>query len=105
LLTSIKEQPACPALPIQPKLSAWIGGRCAETSRHASPASALAEDRLLDHRLLKNGGDDLQFAAAVRSGLEIDLESEASAMTDLYSSCVAAKTRLSNLVQLSRTGR
>ena len=37
--------------------------------------------------------------------LHVDLESEASAKTNLYSSYVAAKTRLSSLAQLSRTGR
>ncbi len=35
---------------------------------------------------------------------EVDLESEASAKTNLYSSYVAAKTRLSSRAQLSRTG-
>jgi hypothetical protein len=60
---------------------------------------------LLDHRLLKNRGDDLQLAAAVRAVLQVDLESEASAKTNLYPSYVAAKTRLRSLAQLRRTGR
>ena len=36
---------------------------------------------------------------------QVELESEASAKTDLYSSYVAAETRLSSFAQLSRTGR
>jgi hypothetical protein len=43
---------------------------------------------LLDHRPLK----DAEFpAAAVRAVLHVDVESEASAQTNLYSSYVAAK--------------
>ena len=49
--------------------------------------------------------DDLQLTAAVRAVLQVQLESEASAKTNLYSSYVVAKTRLSSLAQLSRTGR
>jgi len=60
---------------------------------------------LLDQLLLEDGGDDLQLAAEVRAVRQVDLESEASAQTNLYSSYVGAKTRLSNLAQLSRTGR
>jgi hypothetical protein len=45
------------------------------------------------------------LAAEVRAVRQVDLESEASAQTSLYSSYVGAKTRLSNLAQLSRTGR
>ena len=60
---------------------------------------------LLDDRLLQDRRDDLQLAAAVRAVLQVDLESEASAKTNLYSSYVAAKTRLSSRAQLSRTGR
>ena len=48
--------------------------------------------------------DDLQLAAAVRAVLEVEVESEASAQTNLYSSYVVAKTRLSSFAQLSRTG-
>ena len=60
---------------------------------------------LLDHWLFEDRRDDLQFAAAVRAVFQVDLESEASAKTNLYSSYVVAKTRLSNLAPLSRTGR
>jgi len=60
---------------------------------------------LLDHWLLNDRRDDLQLGAAIRAMRHVDLESEASAQTDLYSSCVAAKTHLSSLAQLSRTGR
>ena len=66
---------------------------------------AQVREDLLDHRRFQDGGDDLQLAAAVRAVLQVDLESEASAKTYLYSSYVAAKTRLSSLAQLSRTGR
>ena len=48
--------------------------------------------------------DDLQLAAAVRAVRQVEIESEASAQTNLYSSYVVAKTRLSSLAQLSRTG-
>ena len=65
--------------------------------------SQVPED-LLDHRLFRDRRDDLQLAAAVRAARQVDLESEASAKTNLYSSYVAAKTRLSSLAQLSRTG-
>ena len=58
----------------------------------------------LDHWRLDNGRNDLELAAAVRAVLEVDLESEASAKTNLYSSYVAAKTRLSSRAQLSRAG-
>jgi len=60
---------------------------------------------LLDHWLLNDRRDDLQLGAAVRAMRHVDLESEASAQTDLYSIYVAAKTHLSSLAQLSRTGR
>jgi hypothetical protein len=60
---------------------------------------------LLDYRLFEDRRDDLQLAAAVRAMRHVDLESEASAKTYLYSSYVAAKTCLSSLAQLSRTGR
>ena len=50
----------------------------------------------LDHRRFENGRNDLQLATAVWAVFEVDLESEASAKTNLYSSYVAAKTRLSN---------
>ena len=60
---------------------------------------------LLDHRLRKDRRDDLQLTAAVRAVLQVQLESEASAKTNLYSSYVVAKTRLSSLAQLTRTGR
>ena len=49
----------------------------------------------LDHRRLDNGRNDLELAAAVRAVLAVELKSEASAKTNLYSSFVAAKTRLS----------
>ena len=58
----------------------------------------------LDHLRLHDRSDDLQLTAAVRAVFQINLESEASAKTNLYSSYVAAKTRLSSLAQLSRTG-
>ena len=60
---------------------------------------------LLDHRLLKDRRDDLQLAAAVRAVLQLEIESDASAKTNLYSSDVVAKTRLSSLAQIRRTGR
>jgi len=74
---------------------------------HASTVGLQTEVRedLLDHRLLQDRRDDLQLAAAVRAVRHVDLESEASAKTNLYPSYVAAKTRLSSLAQLSRTGR
>ena len=56
-------------------------------------------------RLLENRRDDLQLGAAIRAVLQVNLESEASAQTNLYPSYVAAKTRLSSFAQLSRTGR
>jgi len=59
----------------------------------------------LDYRRFEGGGDDLELAAAVRAVLDIDLESEASAKTNLYSSYVVAKTRLSSRAQLMRSGR
>jgi len=65
----------------------------------------VAED-LLDHRPLEDGRDDLELpVATVRAALHVDVESEASAKTDLYSSYVAAKTRLSSRAQLIRCGR
>jgi hypothetical protein len=61
---------------------------------------------LLDHRPLEDGRDDLQLrGAAVRAVPHVDVESEASAKTNLYSSYVAAKTRLSSRAQLMRFGR
>jgi hypothetical protein len=53
----------------------------------------------------QDGRDDLQHTAAVRAVRQVDLESEASAQTNLYPSYVVAKTRLSSLAQFSRTGR
>ena len=41
---------------------------------------------LLDHRLFLDRRDDLQLAAAVRAVLQVEVESEASAQTNLYSS-------------------
>ena len=75
-----------------------------ERARRPGPQTQVRED-LLDHRLLKDRHDDLQLATAVRAVFQVDLESEASAKTNLYPSYVAAKTRLSSLTQLSRTGR
>ncbi len=60
---------------------------------------------LLDHRLLQDRRNDLQLAAAVRAVLQLEIESAALAKTNLYSSYVVAKTRLSSLAQLRRTGR
>ena len=57
--------------------------------------SQVRED-LLDHRLLQDCRNDLQLAAAVRAVLQVEVESGASAKTNLYSSYVAAKTRLSS---------
>ena len=74
------------------------------TRRCPGLQSQVPED-LLDHRLFQDRRDDLQLAAAVRAVLQVDLESAASAKTNLYSSYVAANTRLSSLAQLSRTGR
>ena len=45
---------------------------------------------LLDYRLFQIREDDLHFAAAVLAVLQVDLESEASAQTNLYPSYVAA---------------
>ena len=45
--------------------------------------SQVREDPL-DHRRFEDGRDDLQLAAAVRAVLQVDLESEASAQTNLY---------------------
>ena len=59
----------------------------------------------LDHRRFDDGRNDLQLATAVRAVLQVDLESEASAKTNLYPSYVAAKTRSSNRAQLRRAGR
>jgi len=78
--------------------------------RRRAPASTVGlqtkvREDLLDHRLLQDRRDDLQLAPAVRAVLHVDLESEASAKTYLYSSYVAVETRLSSLAQLSRTGR
>ena len=60
---------------------------------------------LLDHRLLQDGRNDLQLGAAVRAVLQVEVESEASAQTNFYSSYVVAKTRMSSLAQLSRSWR
>jgi len=65
--------------------------------------SEVREDPLY-HGCLQDGGNDLELAAAVRAVLQVDLESEASAKTNLYSSYVVAKTRLSSRAQLMRTG-
>ena len=54
---------------------------------------------------LQDRGDDLQLAATVQAALQIALESEASAKTDLYSLHVLTDTRSSSLPRLSRTGR
>ena len=59
----------------------------------------------LDYRRFEDGGDDLELATAVRAVLDVDLESEASAKTNLYSSYVVAKTHLSSRAQLMRAGR
>ena len=64
----------------------------------------VSED-LLDHQVLHDRRDDLQLATAVRAVRHVDLESAASAKTNLYLSYVAAKTCFSSLAQLSRTGR
>ena len=47
----------------------------------------------LDHRRFENGRDDLDLPTAVRAVLHINLESEASAKTNLYPGYVAAKDR------------
>ena len=62
------------------------------TRRCPGLQSQVPED-LLDHRLFQDRRDDLQLAAAVRAVLQVDLESAASAKTNLYSSHVAAKFR------------
>lgn len=49
--------------------------------------------------------DDLQLAAAVGAVFQVDLESEASAKANFYSSHAVAKTLLSSLAQLRRMGR
>ena len=72
--------------------------------RRSGLQTQVGED-LLDHRLFQDRSDDLQLAAAVRAVLQVEIESEASAKSNLYPSYVAAKTRLSSLAQLSRTGR
>ena len=74
-------------------------------SRRCARLQPQVREDLLDHRLRKDRRDDLQLAAAVRAVLQVQLESEASVKTNLYSSYVVAKTRLSSLAQLSRTGR
>ena len=80
------------------------------TARRRAPASTVGlqpkmREDLLDHRRFQDRRSDLQIATAVRAVLQVEIESEASEKTNLYSSCVAAKTRLSSLAQLSRTGR
>jgi len=62
---------------------------------HTSTVGLQTEVRenLLDDRLLEDRCDDLQIAAAVLAALHVDLESEALAQTNLYSSYVAATTR------------
>ena len=72
--------------------------------RYTRLQSQVREDPL-DHRRFQDRRNDLQLTAAVRAVRQVDLESEASAKTNLYSSYVAVKTRLSSLAQLSRTGR
>ena len=47
----------------------------------------------------------LKLAAAVRAVAEVDLESEASAKTNLYPSYVVANTRLSSRAQPMRAGQ
>jgi hypothetical protein len=67
--------------------------------------SQVGED-LLDDRPLEDGGNDLELAAAaVRAALHVDVESEASAKTNSYSSYVEAKTRLNSHAQLMRPSR
>ena len=73
-------------------------------SRRPGLQTQVRED-LLDHRLFKDRRNDLQLATEGRAVIQVEIESETSAKTDLYSSYVAAKTRLSNLAQLRRTGR
>jgi len=65
--------------------------------------SEVREDPLY-HGCLQDGGNDLELAAAVRAVFEVDLESEASAKTNLYSSYVVANTRWSSRAQLMRAG-
>jgi hypothetical protein len=60
------------------------------SARRCPGLQAQVREDLLDHRLLKNRGDDLQLAAAVRAVLQVDLESEASAKTNLYPSSVVS---------------
>ena len=38
----------------------------------------------LDYRRFEDGGDDVELTTAVRAVLDVDLESEASAKTNLY---------------------
>ncbi len=80
-----------------PALQAWsLGGGCGQPQ---------VRPDLLDHRPLEDGRNDLGLAAAeVRAVLQVDIESEASAKTNVYSSCVAAKTRSSSRPQLMRCG-
>ena len=77
-------------------------GRCLLRTLPRKPQ--VPEDPLY-HGRLQDGGDDLELAAAVRAVFEVDLKSEASAKTNLYSSYVVAKTRLSSRAQLMRAGR
>jgi len=49
------------------------------TARRRAPASTVGlqtqvHEDFLDHRLLKDGGDDLQLAAAVRAVLEVEIK-------------------------------
>ena len=71
--------------------------------RRAGLQSQVHQNRL-DDQLLEDRSDDLQRTAAVRAVLEVEFESEALEKTNLSSSCVVAKTRLSSRAQLSRTG-
>ena len=57
----------------------WCLGRC-------PGLQAQVREELLDHRLLEDRRDDLQLATAVRAVLQVEIESEASAQTNLYPS-------------------
>ena len=75
-------------------------------ARRRAPASTVGlqtqvREDPLDDRPLEDRHNDLELTAAVRAVLDVDLESETSAKTNLYSSYVAAKTRLSKRANIT----
>ena len=81
----------------------WLGALpivtvaiCSSGTIRLVPEIAIGSRSMLEDRR-----NDLELTAAVRAVLDVDLESETSAKTNLYSSYVAAKTRLSKRANIT----